>query len=66
MVNPLEEISFLLDRYHEWKEKRDRNICSDCGFFVACKKCSEKYAQIDTELIEREGISYAPRQHYSV
>jgi len=24
--------------------------CKDCGFFVACKACSERYDAIDEEL----------------
>lgn len=28
--------------------------CPDCGFFVACCKCSEKFSKIDQELDSEE------------
>ena len=51
----LAEIADLCDRYHERKEDREKNKCSDCGFWVACKPCSERYSRVDLELRIKEG-----------
>ncbi len=57
MVNPLIEIVDLFDRYYDWKEKRAKmnHSCPDCGFWVACRPCSERYSKIDIEIRLKEG-----------
>jgi primosomal protein N' len=31
------------------------NSCPDCGFWVACPKCSAYFSKVDTELRIKEG-----------
>lgn len=55
MVNIMEEILDLKERHYEWKKKRDAGKCPDCGFWLACPKCSERYSAIDREIRKSEG-----------
>lgn len=57
MINIFEEISFYLDNrdYKRQIEKKARGECSDCGFWVACPKCSERYSVMDKQIRKLEG-----------
>lgn len=51
----INEFLDLKEKFYEWKKKREVDMCSDCGFFVACKKCSDRYSAVDKQLRKSEG-----------
>ena len=57
MINILEEISYFLDQrdYKIRQNKIAHGECPDCGFLVACPKCSERYSAIDKQIRKSEG-----------
>jgi hypothetical protein len=50
-----EDLKYFLNDYLEMDKKRMRDTCSDCGFWIACDKCSVRYSQMDKELRKSEG-----------
>ena len=57
LLSPLIFIVYLIEKisniiiYDDDRKKGGKKMkCKDCGFFVACDKCSKKFAKIDKEL----------------